>query len=211
VPLDRIVATALRILDDEGPDALTLRALAHRLESSTATLYRHFDSRADLLAQVVDRILGEIDLDGDELASSGWQEACRTMATTMFDVLRRHRNAAPLLAEHLPTGRNAMLHRERSLALLLEAGFAPPLAARAYATIARHVLGFAMQLRRDSAAEQRDDERVSEFVHRLDPDRFPATLAVAESLPVALEEEFAFGLQLILAGLAELHERDAIT
>ena len=208
MPLERIVATALRILDDEGPDALTLRALAQRLESSTATLYRHFDGRSDLLAAVVDRILGEIDLGDDEIAPSDWQEACRRMATTMFDVLRRHRNAAPLLAEHVPVGRNAMLHRERGLALLLEAGFAPPLAARAYTTIARHVLGFAMQLSRDGVAEQRDDEQVAEFVHHLDPDDFPATLAVADALPVPLQEEFSFGLQLILAGLAELHEGD---
>ena len=58
------------ILDEEeGADALSLRALAQRLESSTATLYRHFDSRADLLAQVVDRIFGEIDVDPGRAAT----------------------------------------------------------------------------------------------------------------------------------------------
>jgi len=63
MPREQIVAAALAILDEEGADALSLRALAQRLESSTATLYRHFDSRADLLAQVVDRIFGEIDVE----------------------------------------------------------------------------------------------------------------------------------------------------
>lgn len=198
MPREQIVASALAILDEEGADALSLRALAQRLESSTATLYRHFDSRADLLAQVVDRIFGEIEVDPGRAAN--WQDACGALATEMFEVLRRHRNAAPLIGEHVPVGPNALVHRERALALLLAAGFSPALAARAYSTLARHVLGFAMQLNQD-AAQRREDADVSARLHRLDPDRFPATVAVADALPVALEDEFEFGLRLIITGL----------
>ena len=198
MPREQIVAAALAILDEEGADALSLRALAQRLESSTATLYRHFDSRADLLAQVVDRIFGEIEVDPGQAAN--WQDACGALATAMFEVLRRHRNAAPLIGEHVPVGPNALVHRERALALLLPAGFSPALAARAYSTLARHVLGFALQLHQ-AAAQRREDADVSAHLHRLDPDRFPATVAVADALPVALEDEFEFGLRLIITGL----------
>jgi AcrR family transcriptional regulator len=198
LPREQIVAAALAILDEEGADALSLRALAQRLESSTATLYRHFDGRADLLAQVVDRIFGEIEVDSGQAAN--WQDACGALATAMFEVLRRHRNAAPLIGEHVPVGPNALVHRERALALLLAAGFSPALAARAYSTLARHVLGFALQLNQ-GAAQRREDADVSARLHRLDPDRFPATVAVADALPVALEDEFEFGLRLIITGL----------
>ncbi|MFI9383560.1 TetR/AcrR family transcriptional regulator [Kutzneria sp. NPDC052558] len=207
MPREQIVAAALAILDEEGADALSLRALAQRLESSTATLYRHFDSRADLLAQVVDRIFGEIDVDPEQAAT--WQDACGALAAAMFEVLRRHRNAAPLIGEHVPVGPNALLHRERALALLLAAGFSPALAARAYSTLARHVLGFAMQLNQDAAAQRREDTDVSARLHRLDPDRFPATVAVADALPVALEDEFEFGLRLIITGLEAVRTGDA--
>ncbi|NUT34267.1 MAG: TetR family transcriptional regulator [Hamadaea sp.] len=200
VPREQIIAAALAILDEEGADALSLRALAQRLESSTATLYRHFDSRADLLAQVVDRIFGEIEFAVDPGQAANWQDACGALATAMFEALRRHRNAAPLIGEHVPIGPNALVHRERALALLLAAGFSPALAARAYATLARHVLGFAMQLNQ-AAAQRREDTDVSAHLHRLDPDRFPATVAVADALPVALEDEFGFGLRLIIIGL----------
>jgi hypothetical protein len=37
--------------------------------------------------------------------------------------------------------------------------------------------------------------------------RFPATVAASASLPVPLEDEFAFGLELIVEGLASLHDR----
>ncbi len=47
---------ALQIADEEGAEALSMRALAERLGSGTATPYRHFSNRAELAAQVVDQI-----------------------------------------------------------------------------------------------------------------------------------------------------------
>ena len=45
---------------------------------------------------------------------------------------------------------------------------------------------------------------MSAAFHHLDPSRYPATVAVADELPVPLEEEFTFGLRLIVAGLKRL-------
>jgi AcrR family transcriptional regulator len=194
VALDRIVATALQIVDEDGADALSMRTLAQRLDSGTATLYRHFTGRADLMAHVVDRVFGAVELDRSNLAALGWQSACKAAAHNIFDALRAHRNVAPLLAERVPAGPNAMAARELFLALLQQNGFPPPLAARAYATIARYVLGFAIQ--------DREGEDASQAFHDLDPNLFPATVAAAQCLPVPLDVEFAFGLDLIVDGLA---------
>jgi AcrR family transcriptional regulator len=205
VPLDRILATALQLVDEEGAEALSMRTLAQRLESGTATLYRHFTNRAVLVGHVVDRVLGEVELDDGVLAKMSWDQACQALAQAMFDTLGKHRKVAPLLVEQTPIGPNAMMLRERSLAVLLGGGLSPSLAARAYATLARHVLGFAIQLAgSENAAEQ---QQVSAYFHELPPADFPATLAVADSLPVPLEDEFAFGLELIINGLRQLHAR----
>ena len=51
---------ALELVDEHGADALSMRSLAQRLGSGTATLYRHFANRAELVAMVVDRMLGEV-------------------------------------------------------------------------------------------------------------------------------------------------------
>ncbi|WP_198667206.1 TetR/AcrR family transcriptional regulator [Glycomyces dulcitolivorans] len=203
------MTTALTILDEDGADALSLRLLAQRLGSSTATLYRHFENRADLVAQVVDRIIGEIEVDEDEAGATHWQQAVRTAAVSMFEVLSRHRNVAALLTEQIPAGPNAAVYRERVLALLLAHGFPPPLASRAYASLARYVLGFAMQLTADPAAKSRDEARMSAALHRIDAARFPATRALADLLPMPIEEEFAFGLDLLLAGLAQTRDQHA--
>ncbi|BCZ21579.1 TetR/AcrR family transcriptional regulator [Mycobacterium senriense] len=204
LPVDRILTTAVELVDERGSEALSMRSLAQRLESGTATLYRHFSNRSQLVSQVIDHILGEVDLDADELAALPWQDACTLFAQHMFDALSRHGNIAPLLIEYTPTGPNALANRERCLAILLDNGIPPAVAARAYATLARYVLGFAIQL---SGAETDGGERDAELsaaFHRLDPSRFPATVTVADDLPVPLADEFAFGLRLIVAGLERL-------
>jgi hypothetical protein len=88
------------------------------------------------------------------------------------------------------------------LSVLLDNGFAPAAAAHAYATVSRYVLGFAIQ--RSRATDDHDAELSAAF-HQLDPSRYPATVAVADDLPVPLEEEFVFGLRLIVAGLEQMH------
>jgi hypothetical protein len=121
------------------------------------------------------------------------------LAHSLFDVFRRHPNVAPLLVEQIPIGPNAMAQREQTIALLLESGFEPSLAAQACATLARFVLGFATQLSAPSSTADGD-----EVWQTLDPRTFPATASVADHLPVPLEQEFAFGLELIINGLSQV-------
>jgi AcrR family transcriptional regulator len=202
LPPDRILAAALELVDEQGADALSMRSLAQRLGSGTATLYRHFGSRSELVALVVDRMIGEIDM--RSIASLPWQQACMSFAQSMFDALGQHGNVASLLIGHVPVGLNALAQRELVLSVLLDNGFAPAAAAHAYATLARYVLGFAIQLSGSTSATAEGDAAVAAAFHQLDPSRYPATVAVADELPVPLEEEFEFGLRLIVAGLERL-------
>lgn len=197
VPLDRIIAAAVAILDEQGVDALSMRTLAQRLESGTATLYRHFEGRADLIARVVDAVMGEVDIDALDLRGMPWQQACEALARSMFDVLRRHPQVALVMVDRIPAGPNMLMLRERSLAVLLAAGFPADLAVLAWATLARYVLGFGSQLSPDRAANDPPAAWAA-----VDSAHFPASLAVAEHAPVSLEREFSFGLELLISGLA---------
>jgi AcrR family transcriptional regulator len=204
LPLDQIVAAALEIVDEQGADALSMRSLAQRLGSGTATLYRHFAGRSELVALVVDRMLEDLHLDAH--AELPWQEACITFAQDMFDALARHGNVAPLLIGLVPMGPNALAQRELVLSVLLAGGFPPATAAHAYATLSRYILGFAIQLTGSEAeqAQQSGQAELSAKFHQLDASQYPATVAVADYLPVPLAEEFAFGLRRIVAGLEVL-------
>jgi TetR/AcrR family tetracycline transcriptional repressor len=59
-----------------------------------------------------------------------------------------------------------------------------------------------MQL--DDRPTRTKDRRLSARLSELDPSRFPASIAVAGSVPIPLDEEFAFGLELIVSGLSSL-------
>ena len=201
LPLDRILTAALELVDEHGADALSMRSLAQRLGSGTATLYRHFANRSELVAMMVDRLLGEVGLDAETVAGLPWQQVCISFAQNMFDALGRHGNVATLLIGQVPMGPNALAQRELILSVLLDSGFPPVVAAHAYATLTRYVLGFGIQL--SGSATDLDAELAAAF-HDLDPSRYPATVAVADDLPVPLEEEFAYGLRLIVAGLERL-------
>jgi AcrR family transcriptional regulator len=204
LPPDRILAAAVELLDEQGAEALSMRSLAQRLESGTATLYRHFSNRSELVSMVIDHMLGEVDLDAHAVAELPWQQACILFAQHMFDALGRHGNVASLLIEYTPMGPNALANRELCLTVLLDNGFAPAVAAHAFATLARYVVGFAIQLSGSAAVNGQQDAELSAAFHELDASRYPATVAVADDLPVPLEEEFAYGLRLIVAGLEQL-------
>ncbi|MGK8486880.1 TetR/AcrR family transcriptional regulator [Nocardia asiatica] len=205
VPFDRIVTTALRLVDEEGADALSMRTLAQRLETGTAVIYRAVANRAELIGHVVDCVLGEVDID-DDATDGDWQHACIAAAEAIFTALHRHRGVAPLLIEQVPTGPNALRLREQVLAMLLANGFPPQSAAMVYATVARYVVGFAAQLQGHDTEANIDPTALVALYRKLDPAQFPATIAVADCLPAqTLESEFHFGLRHLVAGLASLN------
>lgn len=203
-PVDngKFIDTALKLIDEVGVQALTLRMLADALGSGTATLYRHFAGKDELLAHVVDRILGEVRPAPGELEGKSWREAVTAGAEAFYDTLRKHPNALPLLVARVPVGPNGLVNRERVIGLLLGFGFPVDLAARAFTAIGHYVVGFAIQQHGPGAALPEDQPELLDYYRSLDPVAYPATTAAAEELTsVPLREEFRFGLNLLLDGL----------
>ncbi|MFI6417486.1 TetR/AcrR family transcriptional regulator [Streptomyces sp. NPDC050842] len=200
----RIVGTALRLVDEHGTQAFSLRMLADALNSGTATLYRHFDGKDEILAYVVDRVLGEAALD-DLAARADWRDAVTVTAHRVHDTLRRHPHTLPLLTAQVPVGPHGLAQRERVLSALLAHGLPSDLAARAFTAVTHYVIGFAAQQYGPAAAPD-DGPQLAAFYRGLDPAAYPAILQAAETLTsVSVDEEFAFGLGLLVEGLAHLH------
>jgi AcrR family transcriptional regulator len=208
--LQRIIDAAIELLDEEGADALSMRSLAARLGSSTATLYRHVDSKDEILAYIADRILGQAHVDGGGFAT--WQQAWRAGARALYAMLTEHPNAILLFAKQVPVGPNGLRARERGIAVLLAAGFPPELAARGYTTIAHFVIGFAIQQPVDEPAGSERTSRLRDYYRSLDARTYPATTTVADVLPGAtIDEEFEFGLNLVIDGLERALRRTTPT
>lgn len=69
---ERIVAEAVRLLDEEGMEALSMRGLAVRLGTAATSLYRHVANKDELIELVVDELYGELEVP-DPVGATGWR------------------------------------------------------------------------------------------------------------------------------------------
>jgi AcrR family transcriptional regulator len=215
---ERIVEAASELVDEVGTSTFSMRLLAERLSTSTATLYRHFAGKDELMVFVVDRLFagagdrsaGDPPPTGDRPTggrptgeqTSTWQDAARRASFGFRQLLSRHPNVLPLLVAQVPIGPHGLAARERMVAALVGYGFAPRLAARAYTTIAHYVVGFAVQQHAPGAPGPEDAAALGDYYRTLDPATYPYTVAASDALTaVSLEEEFAEGLEFILDGI----------
>jgi len=109
----RIVEAALRIADQEGVQALSMRRLATELSTGTTSLYRHVAGRDDLIDLMVDSAYGEIDL--PEQPSGLWRDDLKLVARSSRTMMRRHPWLATEVASRPAIGPNALRHLDFAL------------------------------------------------------------------------------------------------
>jgi AcrR family transcriptional regulator len=205
VPLtrDRILRAAIRIADEEGLDALTMRRLGQELGVQAMSLYNHVANKDDLYQGIVDLALSEIEVPSPEL---DWKAALRQSAISAHQAFVRHPWACNLHMATPSVKDERMLWMEGVLRTLREAGFSPNMTHHAYHALDSHITGFTLWLVNmpfDSREELLD--MAEQFIPRIPADRFPYVIEHAKE---HLEDpnpdepsEFEFGLDLILEGL----------
>jgi TetR/AcrR family transcriptional regulator, tetracycline repressor protein len=97
---DRIVDTALAIIDEAGMGAVTMRAVAARMGVEAMSLYKHIDSRDALFDAIVDRIVDELSADDrvPREPADGWHDYLAGIARGIRRYARAHPHAFPLVA-----------------------------------------------------------------------------------------------------------------
>jgi AcrR family transcriptional regulator len=186
---DAVLRAALDIIDRQGLDACTMRAVAGELGVEAMSLYWHVPNKDALLDGVIGLMLQE--LETDDPRDGDWQAALGRFARTFRRVVLRHRNALPLLASR-PLGAYLAASRlaEEGIRALEEAGFDRRTAIRAARTMSRYVMGFTLAERTVPAEVAPASES-------------PAMEELLRSVAVDDPEDlFEFGLETLLKGLA---------
>ncbi len=104
---DQLVAAAARLLDEGGPEAVTLRAVAQAVGVSHNAPYRHFEAKRALLTAVARagfRELGSAFARASETAASPLA-ALKLVVCLYFDFARRHPARYKLLFSDPDVGR----------------------------------------------------------------------------------------------------------
>ncbi len=147
-----IVAEAIRLLDSEGLEALSMRTLGKRLDAGATSLYRHVANKDELMELVVDEIYGEIELpDNADPGRQGpgavdrasWRESVVASARNLRATILRHPWLASVLGEigFAYLGPNVMRLNDRLLAGYEAVGFPLAEADQAISTVAAYVVG----------------------------------------------------------------------
>jgi AcrR family transcriptional regulator len=199
---ERILRAAVRVMDADGLEAVTMRRLGRELGVEAMSLYNHVPGKDAVRSGILDTIMREFELpsgDGD------WLQRLRLLGQAFRRLLLAHPNALPLFAEHHHPGPDTFRPVEMALEALRGGGLSLQAATSAYRTLVGYVMGYATLEIVGLMAKTSDPEHIAEheaFVRMLPPDRFPR---LRETLPYLMhcdaEAEFEFGLDVLLAGM----------
>lgn len=212
---EQIVSEAVRLLDGEGVEALSMRRLAGRLDAGAPSLYWHVSNKDELLKLAVDEVFGEITApDPDDPV--GWRSAALLCAHSVRAAMLRHPWLGAVLYSDsglVYLGPNVMRLTERLLELFVAAGFPIEEAQHAVQTLVAYVLGTATSeaawLRTLQREGQTEEERMAalwplaEEAARAHP-AISDVYAVERGKDPRLSRDatFGYGLERVLDGLA---------
>jgi AcrR family transcriptional regulator len=209
---DAVVDAALRVLDGEGLDAVTIRRVAAELGASGTALYTYVRDKHELVDLLVDRVIGEIDI-----AAIGrdqpWQEQVRLLGRAMRETFVRHRDIARATLGRIPQGPRALVVMNDVLGRLLEGGVPEQVISYGTDMLALYIGAVAYEESLwaaqgfepgDQAAMDAFGEQMRSYFESLPLDRFPHLVALAGWLTADPDTtaRFEFGLDVIIQGLA---------
>jgi DNA-binding transcriptional regulator YhcF (GntR family) len=216
----RIVATALKIADNEGINALSLRGVASKLDVPVMSLYGHVKSKEELVRALTDSALGEAEL--PDVAPAGWRQQLELAARAMWQAFRQH----PWLARSMSLSRpepiaNAIAYAEWMLRALDDFGLDAPTRMRLHITLFGFVQGIGVNLETEADARgttglTEDDwmqTRLADFDEIARSGKFPAFAAtlgeLAEGFDLDFDQIFELGLSALLDGFARILRESA--
>jgi len=217
---EAIAETALRIIDEEGYEAVSMRRVAQEFGTGAASLYAYVASKDELLDLVIDRVMAEgarigaesePDADVDE-----WIEQIKGMMRDWYGVLVSHRDLAKAFVGRIPFGPNGLRTVENMLRLLRAHGLPDYIAAFMGDLASQYLVNSAIEgyMWRERYPEATDDNvaaamaEVGDYLQDLPKAQFPNISELARLMTgppesdSPLADRFELGLDIIMRGVA---------
>lgn len=195
--LDKIADAAIAVADAEGLAAVSMQRVAAELGFTKMSLYRYLPGKAELVAVMLERGMGE-----PPPLTGGWRAGLTEWADRLLATYLAHPWAIEATVGSRPIGPNELAWMESALALL-PPGLSGAERMDTAAVVAGHV--------RALAAQTNESQLMAAMglVLREHADRFPAVTAAISDIGVngGTDQAFRFGLERILDGLQVLISR----
>jgi len=210
--LDAILDTAIRILDAEGLNAVSMRRVAEELNTGAASLYAYVSNKDELLELVYERIIGEIEVPGRP-DPKRWEQQLRDLCWSTYRVLSNHNDVAQVSLANVPIGPNALRIGEAMLAIMLAGGVPVQYAAWAVDRLSLYITADAYEgslygVRQKASGQDMDTfikeyfGRIRSYYESVPPQAFPAMSSNLDAMMGGTgDERFGFGLDLMINSL----------
>jgi AcrR family transcriptional regulator len=198
-----IVDAAVRVMRSDGLEKVTMRRLAQELDTGPASLYVYVANTAELHAAVLDALLGEVDLTGED-AGADWRDQLVSVLTSYTRLLFADPQLARSALVARPSGENYLNLVERLLGLLSRSGASPGQVAWGVDKLLQYATASAAEhgtQQRDPMS--RDDwDALTRAAHSVDETTHPMIKA---HLPVLLsgpeEARLSWGFDVVINGI----------
>ena len=198
----RVIDAASRVADTSGLAGVSMRSVGRELEVEAMSLYHHVASKDALLDGLADWVFERIDTPSP---SGPWRAEMEARAHSARTVLAAHPWGLGLIESRRSPGPATLHHHDAVLGCLRASGFTVALAAHAFSVLDAYVYGFVLT---EVNLPFQAGDSAEDFVADLGPitDLYPHLAEMVAEQIVGRDyqygDEFAYGLALILDGLA---------
>jgi len=198
---ERIVETALRIMDSEGLEAVTMRRVGHELGVEAMSLYGHVRDKEEILSGVIEAVMAEFEFPHDH---PDWREAARRAARAWRALLTAHPNVLTLMSHQRKpmTSPVALRPTEHALTILSRAGLSREETVRAFRAFGGYIQGFVLAEIANMFGGRDVHVSREDLARSLPLEELPELASHLEFLfDCDLDAEFEYGLDLMIRGL----------
>ena len=208
--VDAIVDAAYVVLNREGHEKLSMRAVAAELGVAVSSLYTHVANKDELIRQIWLRSFLASEVPEPTADPEEWARRLRAWMHAIRDTLREHRDLARVSSGQHPFIPEALPQLERIIAFFRSVGLPEPVIAAAGDHMSTFIEGYVSEeqvweerMRRLSPEERENvAESVAHYFGDLDPDDYPNLTDLGPTLMVHTEkdERFDRGIEILIRG-----------
>lgn len=201
---DRVIAGALALLDREGLEGLTMRALGRELGVDPMAAYHWFPDKRAILQAIAEAMLLEIPATILE-PGARWDRLGLNMARAYRETLLRHPHALPIVATQPVMTPRGLERVEQLSAAIAAGGLTPGGAMKLVNILAAYVIGAALaEVGVTPGSEALSMEELERFYTGLDSAQFPTLTASMAENPEEMGDlsgRFELALGALIRGL----------
>ena len=201
---ERILRAALRIMDQEGLDAVTMRHLGRELGVEAMSLYRYVKGKEDILDGILEVVMAEFEFPEE---TGEWEADVRAGARAWRRLMIDHPTVIALFAEskHPASSPERLRPMEWALDLLGRGGLSEDEVVHAFRAIGGYIMGSVLNEVANPVPGMGDRDHRAEheqLAGALPPTEFPNLVRLLPLMAECdAEVDFEFGLDLLIAGL----------